>query len=122
MKNRQPSLDSQLHYKGQISSSVSQRKIEMHPASQTIAHPSNTGGPDTGVMTRSLRGQSFSRARPHLLVGRIMVAGMKTFIANRVLLQYRTRTEIHFFCAQSLAPETNNSPSRGLMNMKWRPQ
>jgi hypothetical protein len=97
----------------------------MHPTSPAPPHPSHKGGPDTSVITRALRGQSFSRARLHPLVGRIIALGIKTiktFIANRVLLQYRTRTEIHFFCAQSLAPETNNSPSRGSMNMKWRPQ
>jgi hypothetical protein len=95
----------------------------MRPTPQMTAHPSRTGGPDTGVITRGLRDQSFSRARPHLLVGRIMAPGIKpikTFIANRLFLQYRTRTEIHFFCAQSLAPETNNSYSHGSMSMMWR--
>jgi hypothetical protein len=38
-----------------------------------------------------------------------MAAVMKTFVANRLLPQYCTRTEILFFYAQSLAFETNHS-------------
>jgi hypothetical protein len=92
----------------------------MHPNFQTTAYPGDTGGGDSSVITRALRGQSFLRAQPYLFIGRIRAAGMKTFIANRSLLQYRTRTEIHFFCALSLAFETNGSYSHGSMNTMWR--
>jgi hypothetical protein len=90
----------------------------MHPNSGTTTHPSHTDKVDT----RALVGQSFSRARPHLFVGRIMTAGIKTFIANQPLLQYRTRTEIYSFYAQSLALETNNSQTHGSMKTMWRSQ
>jgi hypothetical protein len=91
----------------------------MHPNFQTTAYPGDRGGVDSSVITRALRGQSFLRAQSYRFMGRIM-AGMKTFIANRSLLQYRTRTEIHFFCALSLAFETNGSYSHGSMNTMWR--
>jgi len=45
---------------------------------------------------------------------------LKTSVANWLPVKYRVRIEIHFFCAQSLALETNHSHSRGSMNMKWR--
>jgi hypothetical protein len=95
----------------------------MHPNFQMTAYPGDRGGADSSVISRALIGQSSSNrwgcARDD---GRIMAAAIKAFIANRSLLQYRTRTEIHFFCAQSLALELNRSHSRGSMNMKWRLQ
>jgi hypothetical protein len=81
----------------------------MHPNFQTTAYPGDRGGADGSVITRALRGQSFLRAQSYRFMGRIMAAGTKTFIANRWSLQYRTRTEILFFYAQSLAFETNHS-------------
>jgi hypothetical protein len=93
----------------------------MNPNFQTTAYPGDRGGVDSSVITRALRGQSFLRAQSYRFMGRI-TAGMKTFIANRSLLQYRTRTEIHFFCALSLAFETNGSYSHGSMNTMWRSQ
>jgi len=70
-------------------------------------------------MTRALRGQSFSRTRPYLFVGRIMAARIKTFVANRLLPQYRTHTEILFFYAQSLAFETNHLHTHDSMSTMW---
>jgi hypothetical protein len=92
----------------------------MHPNFQTTAYPGDRGGADSSVITRALRGQSFLRAQSYRFMGRIMAAGIKTFIANRWSLQYCTPTEIHFFCALSLAFETNGSYSHGSMNTMWR--
>jgi hypothetical protein len=92
----------------------------MHSNFQTTAYPGDRGGADSSVITRALRGQSFLRPQPHRFAGRIMGAGIKTFIANRWSLQYRTPTEILFFYAQSLAFETNGSYSHGSMNTIWR--
>jgi hypothetical protein len=92
----------------------------MHPNFQTTAYRGDRGGVDPSVITRALRGQSFLHAQLHLFVGRIMAAGIKTSIANRWSLQYRTPTEIHFFCALSLAPETNGSYSHGSTKTMWR--
>jgi hypothetical protein len=92
----------------------------MHPNFKTIAYPGERGGADSSGITRALIGQLSLRAQPRLFVGRIMAAGIKTFIANRSLLQYRTRIEIHFFCALSLAFETNGSYSNGSMDTMWR--
>ena len=94
----------------------------MHPNFQTTAYPRHRGGADRSVITRALRGPSFLRAQPHLSVGRIMAAEMKSFVANRFLLQYCTDTEILVFYAQSLALETNNSHTRDSMSTKWRSQ
>jgi hypothetical protein len=92
----------------------------MYSNFQTTAYPGDRGGMDSSVITRALIGQSSLRAQPYLFVGRIMDAGMKTFIANCWSLQYRTPTEIHFFCELSLAFETNHSPLYGSMNTMWR--
>jgi len=91
----------------------------MHPNFQTTGYPGDRGGADSSVIT-PLRSQSFLRAQPYRFMGRIMAAGTKTFIANCSLLQYRTRTELHFFCALSLAFETNGSYSHGSMNTMGR--
>jgi hypothetical protein len=92
--------------------------------SPATAHPSHQGGADTSGITCALKSQSFSRARPHLFDGRIIASGtkdIKTFIANHLFLQYRTRTEIHF-SAQSLALETNSSHPHDSMSTMWRPR
>jgi hypothetical protein len=97
----------------------------MRPNPQAPAHPSHTGGTDPSVITRALETQSFSRAQPHVFDARIMAPrtkAIKSFIANHSFLQYRTRTEFHFFCAQSLAPETIHLPLYGSMNTMWRSQ
>ena len=92
----------------------------MHSNFQVTAYPFDRGGADSSVITRALRG--LLGAQPYLFMGRIMAARIKTFIANRWSLQYRTLTEIHFFCELSLAFETNHSPLYGSMNAKWRLQ
>jgi hypothetical protein len=92
----------------------------MRPNFQTTAYRGDRGGVGSSVITRALRGQSFLRAQPYLFMRRITAAGMKTFIANRVFLQYRTRTEIHFFCELSLAFETNHSHTPDSMSTMWR--
>jgi hypothetical protein len=94
----------------------------MHSNFQMTAYPGDRGGADRSGITRALRGQSFLGAQPYLFMGRIMAARIKTFIANRWSLQYRTHTEIHFFCELSLAFETNHSHSQGSMNTMWRSQ
>jgi hypothetical protein len=94
----------------------------MRPSSQAPAHPSHKGGTDTSVITRALDSQSFSHTRRRLFDARIIASGLeaiKSFIANHPFLQYRTRTGIHFFCAQSLALETNNSHTHDSMSTMW---
>jgi hypothetical protein len=71
----------------------------------------------TGQASSSQQGQSHGH-RPKAHVSR----GVKTSIANRLLVEYCVRIEIQFFCAQSLAPETNSSYLYDSMNRMRRLQ
>jgi len=91
----------------------------MHPNFQTTAYPGDKGGADNSVITCALKGQSFLRAQHHRFVGRIMAAGIETFIANRWSLQYRTGTE---FCSSMRSPshlKRNHSHTPDSMSTMW---
>jgi len=93
----------------------------MRPNSQTAVHPSHTGGTNTSVKTRALESQTYPRSRSCPFNARIIESGIKaikSFIANHLFLQYRTRTEI-LFSAQSLALETNHLHTHDSMSTMW---